>query len=253
MASREDGWASAEFELWSGYPAYFYRVGNGSYIRAMDEQHGVPIMLCGDFPVDGEWMYGFNRGVAAHLKKHGPAWNSRQSSLKILANLRRYFRRHAARSVRLEMGGEPFRPEGYEFTLTLMEKENEEEFQRPSVKLETSSLFHDPAGIMSEAMWPFRSGPPRMIKPSVRQAPLLRAGTKEVWLRFFSHTRYVECVPAPPGSHLVVFRFSDFAAVKWKLQAEEWFAALDTQLGDWLPGCLLQAELGTPTRRRAGG
>ena len=82
----------------------------------------------------------------------------------------------------------------------------------------------------------YRRSPTLAVLPMAACPPSVGSGTKSVWLRFFEAAARVECVPAPPGSHLVVFRFSEFDETRNYHQVQvEAFAALDTQLADWIP------------------
>jgi hypothetical protein len=95
-----------------------------------------------------------------------------------------------------------------------------------------------------DAMRAYRRGPPPAITSTIPQPPLLKPGVESVWLRWFDHAACIECVPAPAGSHLVVFRFSRFAPRSWqRRETGDVFAALDKQLADWLPGKLSEAVL----------
>ncbi len=231
MTSHDNGFATARLELSSGYPGYFYSAGDGSYIFAVDDKYGLPIRMAGDAGPDIDWICGFNRGVFAHVEEHGIPWNSRLSSLPILSSLPDYFRREASQSTRLELKGTPFKPNGFGFALSL-----EDGSMGASVQLKTESLFQDPK-IVPGAMMAYRTGPPPESAPTVPLPPSLRPGTDSVWLGFFDDAQCVECVPAPLGSYLVVFRFSDFAPSSWRRrEVKESFVALDTQLADWVPG-----------------
>src|ERR1019366_3115336 len=261
MNSEAHGFATAIFELASGYPAYFYTPGDGSYILGMDPEHGLPVRLAGDNGPDFEWLCGFNHGVIAHIRQHGPPWNSRLASLDILSDVPGWFRRHASQITRLELNGAAFSPDGCGFKLTWednsiaktqtnvpsgfgLPQNLEHDFKRVWLRLESQSLFKDP-GTVPLAMSAYRSGPPPSMPVPVPGQTALKPGTGIVRIRSWGTPACAECVAAPPGSHLVVFRFSQFVrpvpVPKYLTVAEEAFMVLDTQMADLLPGHVLPA------------
>jgi hypothetical protein len=228
LHSTNTGFATARLELSSGYPGYFYSPGDGGYIFAVDENYGLPIRKAGDHG-DVDWICGFNRGVIAHVEEHGLPWNSWLSSLAILSDLPDYFRREASQAARLALKGTSFKPDGFGFALSL-----EDGSMGVSVQLETESLFEDPE-IVIHAMMPYRITPPRACAPTGARLPSLRPGRRSIRLRY-DDAQCVECVAGPLGSHLVVFRFSDFAPSPWgRREAKEVLLALDTHFADWVP------------------
>jgi len=240
MTSFDNGFETAKLELESWYPAYYHAIGDGDYIYAIDRESGLPIRLLGDCGVDQEWMCGFNRAVKAHVTEHGLPWNSRLSSLNILADLPAYFRQHAHQAARLQLEGSPFTPPGFEYSLCLERKQAD-----LCVKIEAKTLFVPPrtsrGGLIGFRMNPL---PPSMPYIS------LKFGRELVSLRWFSQATCIEYVPAPANSHLVVFRFSQFAPSPWQhdniredFATLEDFAALDTQLADWILGRVSEAQL----------
>jgi hypothetical protein len=247
MTSQENGFATARAELLSGYPAYFYSPGDASYIAAVDSTYGLSIRLCGDAGPDREWIRGFNQSVWAHIEQNGLPWNSRQSSLELLSDLAGYFRRQASQANRLRVNGEAFAPTGFGFSLSLVSGSG-----GVCLLLEGESLFRDPQTVPG-AMLAYRSGPKPHSAPATPQPPALQPGRERVSLGWFRQAACIECLPAPPGSHLVVFRFSDFGRIPWRASeallfvagdpdsssaATEAFLALDTQLHEWIPGRL---------------
>ncbi|MGA2247886.1 MAG: hypothetical protein ABSH48_23105 [Verrucomicrobiota bacterium] len=238
MSSKEDGFATATLELMNGYPGYFYVPGDGSYICAMDDRYGLPIRLAGDAGPDINWLCGFNRGLLSFINSRGLPWNSRSSSLNILADLPDYFHRNGRQCTRLELAKKAYRTDEWDFSLRLEQGE--------IIKLESQSLFHDP-GTVPQAMMPYRAGPPRQAVPAVPKVQTLRPGTKSVRLWVFSDAQCVECIPAFSGSNLVVFRFSEFTPNSFRRrEVKELFVVLDTQLAEWIPGTLSQPFLANP-------
>src|SRR6266436_5461694 len=119
MTSRENGFATATLELLSGYPGHFYHGSDGSFICGVDDTYGLPIRLSGDSSHDHEWFRGYNRAISPYVEQYGLPWNSRLTSLDVLEDLHRYFHREGSEAVVLELHGSVFRPEGFDFSLSL--------------------------------------------------------------------------------------------------------------------------------------
>jgi hypothetical protein len=228
---RENGYATAMFELLSGYPGYFHHRSIGSYLSGVDNTFGLPIYNCSDIGGSDYWFDGYNNAILAYIQQSGLPWNSRLKSLDILADLGGYFNRESPRKVTLKLGGDMFRPDGLDYTLKL-------EWARTGVtlRLESDSLFIDPKISPDFRSFTCTSAPPCPL-PENPRPPALGAATKSIRLNFYELACCLECVPAPLGSHLAICRFSDFAPdpLKVRTSPEEAFAALDTQLGDWIP------------------
>jgi hypothetical protein len=158
MSSFNDGHATAELELSVGYPGYFYVPGDGDYICAVEPRLGLPIRLFGDCNPDVEWADGFNRGVLEWAEARGLPWNSRLSSLSILANLETYFANAAQQVVALAPGDRPIQFEPLGVSLGI---ENSSGWG--NVSLTSEALFHDP-GIVKSAMRHGRRGSPQRRK-----------------------------------------------------------------------------------------
>jgi hypothetical protein len=105
-------------------------------------------------------------------------------------------------------------------------------------------LFEDPQ-TMPDSMMPYRGGIPQSpVKPFLR-SPHCHPGTAFVKHRLLAMAQQIECLPAPLGSHLVVFRFSAITRttlLPYQGSGEE-FLALDTQIADWLPPRVFPALL----------
>jgi hypothetical protein len=244
--SEANGFATATLELLNGYPGYFLWASDGSYIFALDQEFGLPVRFCGDAGPDTHWMGGFNRGVKAYIDQYGLPWNSRLSCVPLFADLSRYFQRYEAQKTRLQPGGQPFTPQGCGVALSWQTRPEPPALGRvsSSIKLESDSLFKDPK-IVHDAMMAYRTGAPSAAPPPSPKPPPLEPGIKLVSLRFYDSAQCVECVPAPAGSHLVVFRFSEFtpSGLRQPGGPKYLFAALDTQLADWIPDRLFRHAL----------
>ncbi len=232
MTERENGFATATLALLSGYPGHFYHWSDGEFICGIDDTFGLPIYNCGDVIRNGDWFNGYNQAISPYVQQYGLPWNSRLTSLDVLADLRGYFNREASRMVRLELEGSTFRPNGFGYALSLEKGDD-----GSAVRLQADKMFKDPK-IVPNFRSMIRGGSPPCPLPVNPLAPALGSDSKSIWLRFNDGAHRVECVPAPMGSHLVVCRFSDFGPdpLHLRLDINATFAALDTQLGDWIRG-----------------
>lgn len=233
MKSMHDGFATARLELLCGYPGCFRVPGDGDYICGVDDAFGLPIRLFGDVVYDFDWMIGFNLGVCSFTEEHGLPWNARQSSLEVLSDLPSYFRNRPSR--RLELNGEGYSSDGHGWTVWL-----EGESKGVVVRVDAEEIFDDPQTLPGVCAIG-RSGPPPAITPPFcPKAPPLKAGSQSICMRFFAGAQVVECLPGPTGSHLIIFRFSEFSEHAWQPWrtgvSDDQYAALDVQLADWIPG-----------------
>ena len=238
--AREDGYACAQSELESGHPGYFYHPADSDYIDAMDKETGLPIFRYGDALRAGcmGWIHGFNQGTQQFIAEHGLPWNSRLGFIAELADIGSNFlkRSQIERPASLGMDGPPQSSPGGSVSLELMEEDSRLMGRERSVLLSSSRLY---CGQYAGA---YRLG--RITATECGHAapgnevptkPSLQPGTKQVELRFFGGADQIEFFWGPADSELCFFRFEGVFWSRGERKREERFAALDLQLGDWLP------------------
>ena len=171
--SYQNGYTTAELELKTGYPAYFYVAGCGSIICAVDGTYGLPIRLGGDCCPDIEWMCGFNNAVKKFAKSQRLPWNSRKASLDILCDLPTYF--HSRMDQAVDLGANELNFGSIRISLDLNGPLGN------SLKLKSDNLFIDP-GLVPGAMGAYRKGPPPKILSDSPKSPSWSTGEKNILL-----------------------------------------------------------------------
>lgn len=198
--------------------------------------------MSGDNNPSFAFFDGHNKAVAEHVAKYGLPWNSRLPFLQIIEELAGYFRANESESTQLTTkGGSRFIWNGM-VSLRL---------DRDSISVSSKEHFSIDAGNPEVSASAKRASQLRLFvnygdstsTPIISyHPPKFVPAELGVGLWIFQHAKSVQYLPGPVDSHLVIFRFSDYAPHDFLRPPPtgERFVALDTQLCQWIPEVIVE-------------